>query len=328
LELTSAINNKINHQEKGIKMGKVIWMDLDGMSFDNSVEQKLIRLLKASGALENITEGMRVALKVNTAEAGYEYGIRPGVLRILAAQALDATGRMPVICDGHKLVDYWKKSKGNTFLKIASARGYSSDTLGGKFSLNGGFSGDEGDLFSCGTQSALGGVEIGTAICRSDALWVISHVTLHPLFGLSGALLNSGFECLSGRAKTRILNGTSPYLFNGQRPPEKKVQSFRRRAIECNIGVNKALEGRVFYLNFLWDVTPQPEYYPYSDKPIMENMGFLASNDPVALDNATLSIIEENCEILNTETTSFRDVVREAERLGIGESEQTLLRLS
>ena len=309
-------------------MSKVVWVDLEGMSFDNSVEQKLIRLLTESGAGRNLVEGMKVALKVNTAESGYEYGLRPGLLRIMTAQALKATQKVPVICDGHKLVDYWKKSKGNTFLKVASARGYCSDTLGGKFSLNGGFSGDEGDLFSCGTESEMGGVEVGTAVCRSDALWVVSHVTLHPLFGLNGALLNSGFECLSGRAKTRILNGTSPYLFNGQCPPLKNIQSFRKRALECNIGVNKAVEGRIFYINFLWDVTPQPEYYPYSNKPIMENMGFLASNDPVALDNATISIIEENSEIFSSEGADFRDVIKDAERLGLGKAEHTLVRLS
>ncbi len=309
-------------------MDKVVWIDLEGMSFDNSVEQKLIRLLTESGAMKNLVEGMRVALKINTAEVGYEYGLRPSLLRIIAVEALNATKKNPIICDGHKLVDYWKQSRGNNFLKVSSSRGYTSDTLGGKFVLNGGFSGDEGDLFSCGTHSELGGVEIGTAICRSDVLWVVSHVTLHPLFGISGALLNSGFECLSGRAKTRILNGTSPYQFNGHSPSQKNIQSFRKRAIECNFGVKKALEGNIFYINFLWDVTPQPEYYPYSDKPIMENMGFLASNDPVALDNATISIIEENSENYRGKGVDLRNVIIEAESLGIGKAKQTLVRLS
>lgn len=309
-------------------MGNVVWVDLEGMSFDNSVDSKLIRLLAQAGATCDLVEGMKIALKVNTAEVGYEYGLRPAVVNIIANEAFKVTKKFPVVCDGPKPIDYWKQSKGNTVLKVASSRGYTSDTLGGKFVINGGFSGDEGDLFSCGALSELGGVEIGTAVCRSDALWVISHVTLHPLFGLSGALLNSGFECLSGRAKTRILNGTSPYLFNGKSPSRKDINTFRQKALECNIGVKKALEGRIFYINCLWDITPQPEYYPYSDTPVIKNMGFLASNDPVAIDAATLSIIEENHENFDRKSTDFKTIIKSAEKLGIGTSVQTLTRLS
>lgn len=309
-------------------MSKVVWVDLEGMSFDNSVSQKLLKLLKESGATDNLVEGMRITLKVNTAEVGYEYSLRPGFLRAVAEEAEKVTKNPPMLCDGHKLVDYWKQSKGNVFLSVVSARGYTDDTLGGCLVINGGFSGDEGDLFSCGTDSELGGVEVGTAVCRSDVLWVLSHVTMHPLFGLSGALLNSGFECLSGRAKTRILRGLSPYLFNGQRPPQKDIQSFRERAVECIRGVKKAVENRIFYINYLWDVTPHPEYYPYSDKPVMENMGFLASKDPVALDNATISIINENSKNLGNAIEGFRTIIEKAESLGLGQSKQTLIRMS
>jgi uncharacterized Fe-S center protein len=309
-------------------MSKVVWVDLEGMNFDNSIDRKLKKLIMESDIAENLVEGMKVALKINTAEEGYEYGLRPGLLRNIAEEALKVTTKSPVICDGHKLVDYWKKSKGNVFLRVASIRGYTSDTLGGQFLVNGGFSGDEGDLFSCGTESELGGVEIGTAICRCDALWVLSHVTLHPLFGLNGALLNGGFECLTSRAKTRVLNDLSPYQFNGNRPPQSDIQSFRKRAIECNKGVNTALEGRIFYINYLWDVTPHPEYYPYSERPVVDNLGFLASSDPVALDNATISIIEENNKNLHNLGNDFRTIIEQAENLGLGESKQILTHLS
>ena len=200
-------------------MSQVIWVDASRMAFDNTVTHKLHHLIDASGAAADLLEGMRLALKVNTAEEGYEYGLRPSLVRAVAEKVNAATKTRPVICDGLKLVDYWNKSKGNLFMKVASGRGYSNETLGGHFVINGGFSGDEGDLFPCEIyNSELGGVEVGTAVCRSDGLWVLSHVTLHPLFGVSGALLNGGFDCLVGRAKTRVLRGLSPYPFNGQKP--------------------------------------------------------------------------------------------------------------
>ena len=192
----------------------------------------------------------------------------------------------PTICDGIKLVDYWrrssgKRSAGKTFLEVARKQGYANDTLGGNFVINGGFSGDEGNLYSCDLPgSTVGGVEVGTAVCRNDALIVLSHVTLHPLFGLSGALLNGGFDCLIGREKTRILNGLNPYQFNGSSPPATELRDFQRRALECLLSVRKSMEDRIFYINYLWDVTPQPEYFPYSQTPVVENLGFLAVLGP------------------------------------------------
>ena len=311
-------------------MSQVVWVDAAHMAFDNTVTHKLRHLISASHATVDLSEGMRLALKVNTAEEGYEYGLRPSLLRVVAEMVNAATDTRPVICDGLKLVDYWKKSKGNLYMKVASARGYSNKTLGGHFVINGGFSGDEGDLFPCELpDSELGGVEVGTAVCRSDALWVLSHVTLHPLFGLSGSLLNGGFECLVGRAKTRVLQGVNPYPFNGQRTPEQDLKTFQRRALECLFGVRNSVEGRVFYINYLWDITPQPEYFPYSDGPIVENLGFLASPDPVALDGATFDLIrQKGAPIENGVAADFPELLNKAETLGLGSSDWTLKRLS
>ncbi len=309
-------------------MGKVVYVDLENISFDNSVDHKLVKLLANSDIKENVGDGIRVTLKVNTAEGGYGYGLRPGFFKIVAEEAVKLTETKPTICDGQKLIDYWNNAKGGAFLKGTTARGYNSESMGGNFVINGGYSGDEGDLFSCGIESELGGIEVGTAICRSHTVWVLSHVTLHPIFGMSGALLNGGFDCLSTRAKTRILDGTNPYMFNGKSTSDDKIKSFRRRAVESNVAVNKALDKKIFYINFLWDVTPQPDYYPYSDRPIMKNMGFLASKDPVALDSATYSIIKENAENFNPAEVKFEEVLKDAENHGLGKSDPTLERLS
>jgi hypothetical protein len=205
-------------------MSKVYWVDLSRMAFDNSVAHKLSRLLRESAVAANLSEGTRVALKVNTAEEGYEYGLRPRLIRMVASAAQEFTGARPTICDGLKLVDYWNNTKGHSFLHVARGKGYSTDTLGGTFVINGGFSGDEGNLYPCGRpDSVLGGVEVGAAVCRSDALWVLSHVTLHPLFGLAGALWNGGFECLVGRERTRVLDGVDAYSFNGAAPPAESL---------------------------------------------------------------------------------------------------------
>ena len=299
-------------------MSDVVWVDGYRMSVDNSVAHKIHRLIDTAKATRLLSEGMRVALKINTSEEGYEYGLRPGFIRPLSDAAHAATRKRPVVCDGQRLVDYWKRAGGNAFLEVTS-----------HLVINGGFSGEEGDLFPCGEDSVLGGVEVGTAICRSDALWVLSHVTLNPLFGLSGALYNGGFDCLSARAKTRVLAGMNPYLFNGQRPSVEDLQTFRWRALECHQAVRTAMEDRVFYINYLWDVTPQPEYYPFSETPILENLGFMASHDPVALDAATLALINKHQPTApGIVEAAFEKVIERAQQMGLGKTGECLNHLS
>ena len=172
-------------------------------------------------------------------------------------------------------------------------------------------------------------LEVGSAVCRSDALWVLSHVTLHPLFGLAGALWNGGFECLVGRERTRVLQGVNAYSFNGHGPSGESLQILRRRALESNLGVRFSVEGRVTYVNALWDVTPQPEYFPFSEVPVAENLGFLASRDPVALDAASCSVLDPALSAEGRERIrEFHEVLRAAESLGLGSAQPTIHRLS
>ncbi len=312
-------------------MSDVIWVDTARMHFDNSARHKLGRLIGSSGATADLSEGMRVALKINTAEEGYDYGLRPEFVRIVAEAAQTATQTRPVVCDGLKLIDYWKQARGNNFMELTSSQGFSSETLGGHLVINGGFSGDEGDLFPCDlSDSELGGVEVGTAVCRSDALWVLSHVTLHPLVGLNGALINGGFDCLVGRARTRLLQSITPYIFNGQKPPLPDLCAFQRRALESHLGVRAAVEGNIFFISYLWDVTPQPEFYPFSDIPVIQNKGFLASSDPVAIDRASLDIIQEDgcVDVEAISGVDFVAMLQEAERMGVGSQNYHLRRLS
>jgi uncharacterized Fe-S center protein len=304
-------------------MSEVFWVDSEGMTTGNSVQQKLQRLVHGSGATQQLEEGMRVALKINTSEDGYEYGLRPVFLRAVSEEIKKVSIKSTILCDGVKLIDYKGKIKGNAFQNTARGKGYTDGTLSGNFLINGGFSGDEGNSYPIkNIDSMLGGVEVGTAICRTDALVVLSHVTLHPLFGMSGAIFNGGFESLICKERLRILESLNPYQFDDPSPATDRLERFQRRALEGHLGVREAMEGKIFYLNYLWDVTPQPEYYPYSNLPITPNLGFLASSDPVALDAATYNLLREcipGQDLVKDHTgVDFPRVLREAVDLGLG----------
>lgn len=314
-------------------MVEVFWIDNEGMSAENSASHKIKRLLAGSGATARLEDDMRVALKINTSEDGYDYDLRPVFYRTVAEEVQKIAIKSPTICDGLRLIDYRGKIKGHAFKDVANSKGYTASTLSGSFSINGGFSGDEGNSYPVkAADSMLGGVEVGTAICRADAFMVLSHVTLHPLFGISGALFNGGFESLVCKERIRILEGLNPYAFNGEIPPKNRLERFQQRALEGHLGVREAMEGNVFYINYLWDVTPQPGYYPYSESPIIQNLGFLGSTDPVALDAATYGLLCEFTHDANPVTSrtgiDFNWVLGEAVRLELGSLEYTIKRAS
>ena len=67
---------------------------------------------------------------------------------------------------------------------------------------------------------------------------------------------------------------------------------FQKRVVEAASAVHVATQGRVQYLNFLVDVGPYPDYYPHSDTAIVPDLGVLSSRDPVAIDQATVDLID------------------------------------
>jgi len=72
-----------------------------------------------------------------------------------------------------------------------------------------------------------------------------------------------------------------------------EIVPFMERMVEYALGAVTGKKGRVGYVNFLVNVTPDCDCVPWSDAPIVPDIGFLASADPVALDKACLDLVNE-----------------------------------
>lgn len=72
---------------------------------------------------------------------------------------------------------------------------------------------------------------------------------------------------------------------------ETDIQDFVERMTEYAYGAIKGKENKVGYINFVTNVTPDCDCVPWSDAPIVPDVGFLASKDPVALDKACLDLV-------------------------------------
>ncbi len=79
-----------------------------------------------------------------------------------------------------------------------------------------------------------------------------------------------------------------------------EIRPFIERVCEYALGAVRDKPGRVGYINFLLAITPDCDCVPWSDAPIVPDIGILASTDPVAIDHASLDLVNSERGIART----------------------------
>ena len=119
------------------------------------------------------------------------------------------------------------------------------------------------------------------------------------------------------------------------------IAVFQKKMAEYSLAVLKDKKERAFFLNFLTDISPACDCYGHSDAAIVHDVGILASKDPVAIDQASVDLVnrqtasEGSCLKSHIEPgeDKFRGVypkidwsiqLDHAEKLGLGTREYQL----
>lgn len=68
-------------------------------------------------------------------------------------------------------------------------------------------------------------------------------------------------------------------------------EEVQQRIVEYALGVSTPKQGKVCYFNFLLDITPECDCEPWADHPIVKDIGVLASMDIVAIDQASVDLV-------------------------------------
>ena len=71
----------------------------------------------------------------------------------------------------------------------------------------------------------------------------------------------------------------------------KKI--LQEKMIEYLKGITLQKKDRIVYINFLLDITPDCDCPSFSDSPIVPDIGILASEDPIALDKASVDMVNQ-----------------------------------
>jgi uncharacterized protein len=125
---------------------------------------------------------------------------------------------------------------------------------------------------------------------------------------------------------------------------ETEIPQFMERMVEYAYGAVSGKENKVGYMNFLIRITPDCDCFPFSDAPIVPDIGILASKDPVAIDAASFDLVNQQEGFSDTLLTEhhhkggdkFRGVhgqtdgirqVRYAEEIGLGTSSLEIIKI-
>jgi uncharacterized protein len=71
----------------------------------------------------------------------------------------------------------------------------------------------------------------------------------------------------------------------------KDLPPFMERMVEYTVGALKGKENHSLFLNFLMHISPACDCYPNSDAAIVPDIGILAATDPVAIDQASMDLL-------------------------------------
>jgi uncharacterized Fe-S center protein len=122
---------------------------------------------------------------------------------------------------------------------------------------------------------------------------------------------------------------------------ERDIVPFMEMMTEYALGAVAGKEGRVGYMNFLVQITPECDCVPWSDAPIVPDIGVLASSDPVAIDQASFDLVNQQIGLKDSKLKSdfapgedkFKGTwpnthglvqVRYGEEIGLGTRQYTL----
>ncbi|MGI6589871.1 MAG: DUF362 domain-containing protein [Candidatus Iainarchaeum sp.] len=100
-------------------------------------------------------------------------------------------------------------------------------------------------------------------------------------------------------------------------------KKFREKLAEYALAAQK--NKKMIYINFLLNITKDCDCHAEKQKPILKDIGLLASTDPVAIDKASFDLTTKN----NKGKKLFRgdDIFNYAEKIGLGKTKYELIEI-
>ncbi|MFB0559546.1 MAG: DUF362 domain-containing protein [Dehalococcoidales bacterium] len=265
--------------------------------------------------------GARVLIKLHMGEPGNRYYISPSMVKLTVSRLKDI-GAEPFLFDTTVAYSSPRSTK-DGYKRVAYRHGFGDDNMGCEVVI-----GEEGEKVVEGGHS----FEVAKEIQESTHLVVMSHVKGQIQAGFGGALKNLGMGGVTKSAKRMIHRMSIPRLLAEKCDlcgscvevcPSHALavdSEWRYDSVACEgcgkcvfncpsralsyeimdmqkglaLAARACIRGkRVLYINALVNIARSCDCDPHPDPIICPDIGYLASNEPAAIDRASLELIDE-----------------------------------
>ncbi len=109
------------------------------------------------------------------------------------------------------------------------------------------------------------------------------------------------------------------------------LENAQKKCVEYCVGALKGKEGKVAFLNFLMNITPDCDCWNYNDDRVIPDIGILASRDIVSIEQAGLDLLNEKAgkDVFHSiyPVVDVQSQVDYAEKMGLGSKKYELISL-
>ena len=174
---------------------------------------------------------------------------------------------------------------------------------------------------------------VGKNIMNYDSMLVLSHFKGHPMGGYGGALKQLSIGCASSEGKAFIHSAgqsKDQYTIWDNLP---KQDRFLESMADAASTVNDLFKGKVVYINVMKNLSVDCDCCAVAEDPCMQDIGILASTDPVAIDQACIDLVYNSEDkgkehfIERVESRHGIHTIEVAEELGVGNREYELINI-
>ena len=172
---------------------------------------------------------------------------------------------------------------------------------------------------------------VGKDVANYDSLLVLSHFKGHAMGGYGGALKQLSIGCASSAGKTLIhtAGATNDQTKLWDNLPEQ--DHFLEAMADAAESVVKHFNGKAVYINVMKNLSVDCDCDGNASAPCMQDIGILASTDPIAVDQACLDLVYNSTDpgkdklIERIESRHGVHTIEAAAELGFGERKYELI---